>query len=247
MQNLSAPLGLRSFLPRRRTAALVGLALLVAGSSFAFLAPIDIKAAHGWGAVGGDSGQFRAPTGIATRSGIIYVLDSYNNRVQLFAIDGTFVNAWPVRKGDTFRESTGIAVDQADGTVYIASNYRGNPRVFKYSSSGAYLDAWGYYGHLDGQFGHVTDIAVGPDSNVYTVDAIRSNVQVFAPDHTFLRSWRVGAQPAAIAVSQDGFVYVAEAGTHLVSKFNLQGVFQFSWPISTLRKSPSVLTALSSW
>jgi DNA-binding beta-propeller fold protein YncE len=223
----------RSSPSRWRTSLLLGLALLLARSAFAnYYSPIDIKALHGWGSLGTNPGQFRHPTGIATRAGIIYVLDAYNDRVQEFDTNGAFLRAWPLRIGGPFYQLSGIAVDQTNGCVYIFSNYEREPCVLKYSSSGGYLKTWGRSGYLDGQFREITGIAVGPDSNVYTVDKMRSNVQVFNQEGVFLRTWRVGALPTAIAVSQDGFVYVVEAGTSLVAKFDLQGNFQDAWPIS---------------
>jgi len=229
MQNPSARLAPRSSSPRLRTAALIGAALLVARSAFAYAVPIDINALHAWGSQGSGQGQFKFPSAIATRSGVIYVVDSYNNRVQEFDYNGTYLRSWPARAGDTFQQTTGIAVDQANGTVYIAS--ANSHRIFKYDSSGGYVTAWGSYGSGNGQFAQVSGVAVGTDGNIYTVDYIRGLVQVFNPQGAYLRNWPVRG-PTAIAASPDGSLYITAVGDNRILKYNLQGVLQDTWPVA---------------
>jgi len=48
-----------------------------------------------WGSEGGGSGQFRSPSGLAfDSSGILYVADQYNQRIQKFTNRGQYVGEW---------------------------------------------------------------------------------------------------------------------------------------------------------
>jgi sugar lactone lactonase YvrE len=94
---------------------------------------------------------------------------------------------------------------------------------------------------LDG----LTDaVAVGPDGNVYVVDAGRNRVVVYSPDGTELRSWgEQGKGPgqfdfqqldqtvllSGIAVAADGSVYVADEGNFRVQKFDARGTYLTAW------------------
>ena len=60
-----------------------------------------------WGSVGKNNGEFNHPTGIAIgNDGTIYVSDTYNNRIQLFTSNGTFISKW-CDYGDKKDDKTG--------------------------------------------------------------------------------------------------------------------------------------------
>jgi len=241
MQNPSARLAPRSSPPRRRTAALISAALLVAGSAFAVgLSPRVVDALHAWGKAGTGKGQFHWPSALATRFGNIYVVDSDNNRLQEFTSGGGFVREWPAGGDRKFEQSRGMAIDQSRGFIYVAAT--GAHKVLKYDALGNFIKGWGSFGNGTAQFEQIVGIAVGPDSNIYTVDNALDRVQVFDVGGVPQRQWPLRTpegervRPTAIAVSQDGFVYITETTTSRVFKYNMQGQFQTSWP--TLSRSP---------
>ena len=48
-----------------------------------------------WGSEGSGSGQFDRPREVALApNGNVYVIDTYNNRVQYFTPTGNFIGAW---------------------------------------------------------------------------------------------------------------------------------------------------------
>ena len=48
-----------------------------------------------WGSYGSGDGQFNYPCGVAAGpGGLVYVADQYNNRVQVFGSDGTYLSQW---------------------------------------------------------------------------------------------------------------------------------------------------------
>ena len=77
-------------------------------------------------------GQFLAPAGLAVApSGVIYVADSGNDRIEAFAPRAQFLDQWGANGSDLgeFGDPTGVAVD-AQGSVYVADT--GNNRVERF-------------------------------------------------------------------------------------------------------------------
>jgi len=74
-----------------------------------------------WGSLGADDGRFNYPAGVAVDGeGDVYVVDTYNDRVQKFDSAGAFLLKWGSEgSGDgEFYSLRDIALD-ADGMVYI--------------------------------------------------------------------------------------------------------------------------------
>ena len=84
-------------------------------------------------------------------SGNLYVTDLYNDRVQHFATDGTFLAKWgSFGNGDgQFDTPTGVAVDRS-GSVYVADLF--NHRIQKFTSDGVFIHKWGSRDSGNGQF-----------------------------------------------------------------------------------------------
>lgn len=83
-------------------------------------------------------GLFFGPRDIAITGDRIYVTDTGNERVQIFALDGTFITAFG-GFGDgegQFVEPTGIAV-APDGTVWVADS--GNARLQQFDAQGGFI------------------------------------------------------------------------------------------------------------
>ena len=58
------------------------------------------KHIHSWGESGTDAGQFNIPHNIAMHpdNDKVIVIDRENSRAQLFTLDGTFVELWPIHR-----------------------------------------------------------------------------------------------------------------------------------------------------
>ena len=78
-----------------------------------------------WGSVGKDNGQFDCPAGIAVDSSgnFVYVVDTYNHRIQKFDSNGKFITKWGSKGiGDgQFRNPEDIAVDSSGNFVYVTN------------------------------------------------------------------------------------------------------------------------------
>ncbi|MGE3797667.1 MAG: NHL repeat-containing protein, partial [Thermomicrobiales bacterium] len=86
-------------------------------------------------------GQFFGPRDIASTANEIYVVDTGNERVQVFAPDGTFIRSWGgYGSGPSqFIEPVGIAIGP-DDRVYVADS--GNGRISVFARDGTPLAQW---------------------------------------------------------------------------------------------------------
>jgi len=193
-----------------------------------------------WGSLGSGDGQSRWLFDIAVDRAIdgggnVYVVDSFNDRVQVFSSKGDFLRKWgsPGSGDRQFNEPHGIAVDSA-GHVYVADHF--NDRVQKFGPNGNLLATWGSVAPVG--------IAVDGAGNVYVTDFSNSRVQVFSPSGQLLRQWGSPGtgdgqlnNPAAIAVDGAGNVYVTDWGNNRVQVFSADGGFLTKWGSAVERAS----------
>ncbi len=191
-----------------------------------------------WGSFGNNHGQFSNPQGIAIGpDGIVYVLDTGNNRVQVFNATGTFLRQWG-RYGQVegqFNAPLGIAVD-TESNVYIADTQ--NHRVQKFRSSGEFVTSWGSIGLGEGRFQCPSGIAVNATGTVFVTDRNNHRVQAFTPSGSFL-SMMGGpgttgegqfAGPTGIAVDVPrGVLLVSDPSRNCILQFMCDGEFIGSW------------------
>ncbi len=135
-----------------------------------------------WGALGGEAGQLKDPTGIAVdrNSGRVYVADG--THLHVFSGDLVPAGVWGEAGADVgeLDGAQGVAVDRY-GRVYVADT--GNCRVQVFDSSGTCLGQFGAAGDAEGHFLEPTDVAVAPtgDNDIYVLDTGRHVVLKFEP------------------------------------------------------------------
>jgi DNA-binding beta-propeller fold protein YncE len=196
-----------------------------------------------WETRGDPASPLGNPSHLAVaHDGSIWVADADNNRFQIFAPDGTFLEAWgtPGSGEGEFdfttvdwggNDETAIAF-APDGSFYVADP--GNHRIQKFGPDRTFLTAWGSEGQEPGQFGTPIDLVVDGQGRVYVLDANR--VQVFDADGRFLAEWGERGlepgqlwQPFGIGLDPDGTLLVAEYGGHRVQRFTPEGELLDGW------------------
>ncbi|MCX8213410.1 MAG: NHL repeat-containing protein [SAR202 cluster bacterium] len=140
------------------------------------------EALSAWGVKGAAPGQLSGPSGIVFDSrDNLYVVDSRNDRVQLFTRDGQLLDGWGrsgAREGE-FARPWGITID-TQGDVYVAD--WGNNRVQKFSPEGRYLMSFGGAQRGAGSLDHPAGVAVDSDGDVYVTDWGNGRVQIYEAD-----------------------------------------------------------------
>lgn len=169
--------------------------------------------------MGSEPGQLNFPRNMAVAAdGTVYVADSGNHRIQVFAADGSFLRQWgsscelyteslpgcvdpdgdgPLQVGDgQMREPWGIALGP-DGRVYVADTW--NHRVQVFDSQGNFLAKWGTFATTDGEaagspggFWGPRAVAIDAAGNVYVTDTGNKRIQVFDADGNFLTQYGGG-------------------------------------------------------
>jgi sugar lactone lactonase YvrE len=192
----------------------------VGGASAAGQAPSAgpvYKQVGKWGKSGTANSQFRGPFGIATdRSGVVYVADTDNDRIQVFSASGGFLRKWGTTGSGNgqFLSAQDVAVDST-GTVWVA-DYRNN-RVQRFSSGGAYQAEIAVSG--------ASGVAVDAAGNLFVQD-LNGRVTRYekASDYAQGASWKAGGRGGDIEVGPDGTVYTSDtAGTPSVAIFDSAG------------------------
>ncbi len=124
-------------------------------------------------------GDFSKPTNVAVdQEGLVYVTDTWNDRVEIFDPDGKFIRTWG-KAGDGpgyFARPKGIAID-GDGHVWVADGVQDRVQVF--TPEGQLLIWMGGHGSYPGQFNALAGIAIDKNNRVFTSEQYAGRVQMF--------------------------------------------------------------------
>jgi sugar lactone lactonase YvrE len=126
-----------------------------------------------------EAGQFSVPTNVAVDSdGNLYVADTYNNRIEIFDADGSFIRQFG-KAGDrpgTFMRPKGVAID-VDGHVWVADAMQ--DRVQCFTPEGDLLIWMGGHGTLPGQFRTLAGLYIDKNNRIFTSEQFPGRVQMF--------------------------------------------------------------------
>jgi peptidylamidoglycolate lyase len=133
-----------------------------------------------WGKRGTGPGEFATPHGIAIDAkGRVYVIDRSNSRIQVFDLDGKFLEQWP-----DIRFPLYIAVSQ-DEHVWVSEGF--NNKMLKYDSEGHLVYSWGTFGVQPGNIWGVHSFDTDSEGNLYVGEVFGGRTQKLRP--------RKGADP----------------------------------------------------
>jgi len=187
------------------------------------------KYIRAWGTTGSGDGQFLSPWGVSvSQSDMIFVTDTKNIRVQKFSKDGQFLVKWgSAGFGDgLFVTPRGISVNPP-GNVTVSDGGTGRA-LQRFDENGGFIKWFNNPAGYSDYYG----VSVDPSGNVFAANYGKHQVDQFAPDGTFVKTWgRFGTQPGqfggpeGICTDRSGFVYVADTGNRRIQKFDPAGNF----------------------
>lgn len=163
------------------------------------------------------------PEGIGIgRNGEVYVVDTGNHRWIEFNVAGVPV----VARGsfgsgkEQLWNPTDLDVD-AHGNVYVVDT--GNHLIKKYDFSGNPINTWGGEGDALGQLREPKRITLDEWNYLYVTDSGNRRIQVFAPDGKTITEFSAAVllDPAGIAVSKTGRVFVSDAEANDIKVFQV--------------------------
>jgi len=82
-----------------------------------------------WGKYGRNDGDFRAPQGIAIQNELVYIAETWNNRIQIFDLNGKFIKKFGSNKD--FNHPVGLALDSKRNFLYVVDTYNDSIKIFK--------------------------------------------------------------------------------------------------------------------
>src|SRR3989304_5987344 len=157
---------------------------------------------------GAGNGQLYEPTGVAVAPDKrLYVVDSVNNRIQIFSRDGEFIKS-------------------------LGTKGKGNGRIAVFTMDGLFLDNIGSKGRSPGQLYNPTGVALSIDGKIWVTDTGNNRVFVFDTHGKHLAS--IGSEgrernnfsrPAGIAVEPSGRIIVADSENNRIHGLNSNGKF----------------------
>jgi len=168
------------------------------------------------------------------------VAEYFNDRIQVFGLDGTprRIIGGPGGGPGQFDAPGGVAV-APNGDLFVADFH--NQRIQRLKADGTFIRQWGTTGGIGvsaGRFNYPTDAALAPDGTLYVADGYNDRIQAFAPDGSFSHKWGGPfainiygpfngwfAVTTAVAVDPHGNVFVADFYNDRVQKFAPDGTF----------------------
>jgi len=142
-----------------------------------------------WGEHGHELGQFLRPQKmVIDHSGLVWVTDACNHRVQVFDARGSeakLVKTWgtPGSQPGELLYPYDIVLDdaalagQSDGCVYLCEF--GNHRVQKFTTDGRFVGLWGKNGRREGELDQPWGIARDSRGRMFVLDSYNHRIQRF--------------------------------------------------------------------
>ena len=176
----------------------------------------------------------------------VWIIDDQSHVIYKFTYDGELVHTHGQigergRGPNTFNRPTDIAW-LPDGTYFITDGY-GGTRVAKFDADDNFLLDWGQAPANPedpgpGEFNTVHSIAISADRRLYVVDRSHHRMQVFDENGQFLDMWPLRSpnwpsdQNTLFVnhlIDENGSIWVGEARTSRIIKFDLEGNYLYSW------------------
>ncbi len=160
--------------------------------------------------------EFGVVKPVVSPSGLIYTLDNYNDCIEVYNADGSFVKAFGGRgTADGKFQGPTFAVIDKSGNLLVTDCM--NARVQVFDKTGKFLWKFGGYGNIVGTFGRPKGIALDEAGRIYVADSMSNVVQVFDKEGRFLflladergKQMDLGT-PNGIAIDKRRRIYMVE-------------------------------------
>lgn len=205
--------------------ALHGGKLYVADSKGPGLAIFDFVQRRFALMTGSGPGRMKRPINVTIdRDGTKYVTDTGRDQILVYDRDDRFLRALG---GEGQTRPVDIAID--GDTLYVV-DIKNHQVLVLDKRSGKPQSRFGKPGSKPGELFQPTNIAIGPDGDLYVVDTGNFRVQRFTAEGKFVRSYgEVGstpgsfARPKGIALDRAGRLYVVDAAFQNVQVFDNAG------------------------
>lgn len=179
-------------------------------------------------------GALYGPRGIAVdQTGKVYVADTGNKRIVVFDANGAILTSFGTEglEPGQFSEPVDVKVS-ADGKVFVTDTWNQRVQVLDTVDGLNYvsIQQWPISGWLSQSLDNKPYLALAPNGHVFVTDPEGFRVIEFNENYQFLRAWgESGSEeatlglPSGIAVDAAGQVWVTDAGTGRLLRFEVPG------------------------
>jgi len=166
-------------------------------------------------------GQFKTPYDILiSETGVVYVADRNQNRIQTFETNGTFLREWKLG----VRGADSISGD-SHGNIYVTLT----DKLCKYDSTGGSQWCWGEAGTDPGKFNYLSNVVVqtvslGSDVKewVYTSENLK-RIQIFETNGGYVKGFEIEDFFTDFSVDSSGMIFGLNWGGDKIYKYNIDG------------------------
>ncbi|MFW9929394.1 MAG: hypothetical protein ACFFD1_08390, partial [Candidatus Thorarchaeota archaeon] len=172
------------------------------------------------------SGQFFYPKSITVNnSGILFITDSGNNRIQLFDKYGNLISIW---NDIGLNQPTGITVNSS-GYVFVGDS--GNHRISVLSPDGSYIKSWGF--EILG--GNLPDLVILKNGDLAISDLDNKRILIFNQNGEVKNTIGASMELRNLAINPvTGNIFATELITNKSREFSQNGNIIFSFGTSGL-------------
>ncbi|MFY9256052.1 MAG: hypothetical protein WAO83_21540 [Fuerstiella sp.] len=132
-----------------------------------------------FGEHGTEPGQFQRPSGIVWSNGMIYAVDAFNNRIQVFSDSGSFQKIIELADDQEPFEFPYDIRGTSDGRLFVIENKSARVTVLK--EDGTFIGRFGHPGRGDGQFFNPWGLTVLSDGRILVADTGNHRIVVLNP------------------------------------------------------------------
>lgn len=205
--------------------AMYGGKLYVADSKGPGLMVFDMAEGRVSLVTGTGNGRMKRPINVTIdKDGTKYVTDTGRDQILVFDREDRFVQAFGT-DGQFRPVDTAIAGDR----LYVADIRQHQIHVLD-KRSGRLLFKFGKAGSAEGELFHPTNLAIGPQGDVFVVETSNYRVQRFTADGKSVRTYGEAGtapgrftRPKGIAIDRDGRLYIGDSAFENVQIFDRDG------------------------
>lgn len=186
----------------------------------------DFKWTLSFSEYGSAPGQNQKSEFMDIRDGRLYMPEAGNHRVNIFDLNGKFLQAFGGMGTEPGKMNNPEAARfNSEGKLFVTDLK--NDRIQVFDKDGNRLGGWGATGSEPGQFKSPAGLAIDAQDRVYVTEIGNDRVQVFDKDGKFLTMWgkkgsaigEFGNLHGILVDRKTGLVYVADTANNRVQVF----------------------------
>lgn len=197
--------------------------------------PHWIPALRQIGTYGTSPEQLNLPSSVAVGgSGLFFVADTGNHRIQIFSLEGKPLGRWGSRGGEAGQFLFPLAV-ACRGEEEVLVLDAGNQRIQVFTPRGGYVREWPIAGFQRFRLDLGASIGMSRE-RVFVANPLAPGIQIYSWKGTSLGVLgnEEGAPPAVvspsgIALDLEEHLYVSDAANHRIQKLDLEGRVLAQW------------------